>query len=690
MALAQRIFSTLASLTDVSGQFATADLVLYTTAENTFSSFTVTAAGRALVDDADAAAQRTTLGASAGVWGYSVGGTAATTQAAARVNLGGAKVFASGGALSAGTPDVAGQLGIAADGAAAFAFSTSAGGFISGAVSMLNPLYYFTGINVSGTSALAAVTATSLVTTGAVTVGGRLTASDTAGAGGHILETSVSVFTDNVLYLKNSRTDGHAAVAFIRSTDSTPGVGVIGVGCSGVSSEYSNRLYAAANPPGGVGNPIDITVAQEFDEGGGTGYITHRRLFFDGTAHTITAYAWSTSAVVGGVGWHVASDGRMGVGTSTLTAGAQLTVSGAIAMNVGSDATGDLYYRNASGLLTRLAVGTNTHVLTLAGGLPTWAAPSGVTAGSIDNAALRADGTGGSTSQGSAIVIRDYTTSTQNNVVIAADDGSTTNIGLVLSPKGTGAFNLGPRPDGTSTGGNARGGWAVDLQLLRNAANRVASGTASFVAASQDSLATNTYSVAMGGDQNNCSGSSAMIAGGSNNTASQTYAFVGGGQNCTVSGEGASGFGFSATSNRNGQQAVGAGNYSAQSSLMNAWGRTTDATPLTLLLGRNGVTQRITIASGMIMAGTVHIVGVKSDGSAVSHFMRKFSIKNVGGTTSLVNSETIGTDVNAGGCAVAVTADNTNDALDISVTGIAAETWRWEAMIHAGEIAYGA
>ncbi len=46
-------------------------------------------------------------------------------------------------------------------------------------------------------------------------------------------------------------------------------------------------------------------------------------------------------------------------------------------LDLGSDATGDIYYRNSSGNLTRLGVGTNTHVLTLSAGLPVWAAGGG-------------------------------------------------------------------------------------------------------------------------------------------------------------------------------------------------------------------------------------------------------------------------------------------------------------------------
>ena len=40
-------------------------------------------------------------------------------------------------------------------------------------------------------------------------------------------------------------------------------------------------------------------------------------------------------------------------------------------------ATGDIYYRSSGGTLTVLPVGTNTHVLTLTAGLPTWVAAPG-------------------------------------------------------------------------------------------------------------------------------------------------------------------------------------------------------------------------------------------------------------------------------------------------------------------------
>lgn len=56
---------------------------------------------------------------------------------------------------------------------------------------------------------------------------------------------------------------------------------------------------------------------------------------------------------------------------------AKFRVNGSVRLDLGSDATGDIYYRNSSGLFTRLGVGSNGDVLTLDSGIPSWAAPSG-------------------------------------------------------------------------------------------------------------------------------------------------------------------------------------------------------------------------------------------------------------------------------------------------------------------------
>jgi len=263
---------------------------------------------------------------------------------------------------------------------------------------------------------------------------------------------------------------------------------------------------------------------------------------------------------------------------------------------------------------------------------------------------------------------------TQVNVAVSQNTPET-NSALVLAPKGTGAFILGPPPDGTAVGGNARGANAVDLQLNREAATQVASGANSLVAGLR-CIASGAESIAMG---RGCTASgNSAVALGESNTASSAIAVA---------------LGYGAVADRARQFA-----HSGHPIFLNGGSqfvrfapgvRTTNDTPATLFT--NGTSFRMTIPSGKVFSFIAQITGIKSDGSAVAKYIREGTIKNVGGTTTLVGSIiTVGTDHEDNASTdVAITADDTNDALDISVTGIAAETWRWVAVVQGVEIAYG-
>lgn len=142
----------------------------------------------------------------------------------------------------------------------------------------------------------------------------------------------------------------------------------------------------------------------------------------------------------------------------------------------------------------------------------------------------------------------DSLVTTQSSSVIAA---STTNANLVIAPNGTGAL-VAQIPDGTIAGGNARGIYAVDLQMGRNAIENVASGnnatigggysnkasgtTAPTVAGGQYNFATGLTVPTIGGGSSNVASSSySTISGGLSNTASSTYSVVSGGQSNTAS-----------------------------------------------------------------------------------------------------------------------------------------------------------
>jgi len=63
-------------------------------------------------------------------------------------------------------------------------------------------------------------------------------------------------------------------------------------------------------------------------------------------------------------------------GQSFAPTGVNFFIKGTLRFNLGSDATGDIFYRNSSGNFTRLGIGSNGQVLTVASGLPSWAAAS--------------------------------------------------------------------------------------------------------------------------------------------------------------------------------------------------------------------------------------------------------------------------------------------------------------------------
>lgn len=335
--------------------------------------------------------------------------------------------------------------------------------------------------------------------------------------------------------------------------------------------------------------------------------------------------------------------------------------------------------------------------------------------GATDNAVLRADG---SKLQAASWIMPDNYTAAPNatvNACVLQASGATANVAAVISPVGSGPFIVGAAPDGTATGGNARGVNAVDLQTVRLSANEVANGEGAFaagrhcrssstdtVAIGRASLATGFGAVAMGGGaatgggsialgyQSSCS-SSFGTAIGAYSVVDANFGFAG--PASTVNGDHATAFGPNSLADRYGMRAFAAGYFTyaqkgeAQSVGFTLRNRTVDATATELYL--NGGSVRLTIPSGKILHATVHLIGSKSDGSAIAIYQRQVAIANVGGTTSLVGAvNTIGSDT-AAGTSLSITADNTNDSLKIEVTGIAAETWRWVASVSGSELAYG-
>lgn len=329
--------------------------------------------------------------------------------------------------------------------------------------------------------------------------------------------------------------------------------------------------------------------------------------------------------------------------------------------------------------VTLVTGGTATLYLSQDG---TYSTPAGGIAGStgsVDNSVLRADGTGGATLQSSAIVIGDAATSASNSVTISVNHAGQTNSALVLNPMGTGALIAGPPPDGTAVGGNARGANAIDLQTSRSAASQVASGQYA-VCAGYANTASATAAVAMG--QNCAATAASSVALGSSTSVSALAGFASG---------------IFALSNRIGMWARGLAT-SKQAAQMVLTCLTTNATPTEATTNGSGPTgtvittsNRIILLPNQVIMVDAYFIGTTSAGAVAAAFHRRCVIRrNATTSTTLVGAaQTIGTDIKDAGASAwdaTLAADDTNEALQCTVTGAAATTIEWVVRVELTEI----
>ena len=133
---------------------------------------------------------------------------------------------------------------------------------------------------------------------------------------------------------------------------------------------------------------------------------------------------------------------------------------------------GDLIYASASNVLSALAAGSDTQVLTLAGGVPTWATPTTGTVTSVSGTANRITSTGGATpvidisasyvGQTSITTLGTVATGTWNATNIALNKGGTN---AALTASNGGVFYS------TATAGAILAGTATAGQILRSGSN---------------------------------------------------------------------------------------------------------------------------------------------------------------------------------------------------------------------------
>ena len=266
--------------------------------------------------------------------------------------------------------------------------------------------------------------------------------------------------------------------------------------------------------------------------------------------------------------------------------------------------------------------------------------------------------------------------------------GADANVGLALTPRGSGALSA-HAPDGLASGGNARGANAVDWQTARAAATHVGSGTRCVLAGGQNNTAGGSYSTVSGGDTNVAQSTGATVAGGRGNVASGTDGWVPGGSQAT-------------TRNAIGKGAWASGQFAspgdAQSGEHVLRRQTTDATPTRLTAdgGAPGASNTVNLPSNAAFACRIMVVAKEVGGAAAKAMWDFVALARRDAAAAATNvssspgngaaqAPTLTAGTGAAAWTVTVGADQTNGGVAVTVVGAAGANINWVARVLSAE-----
>ena len=476
-----------------------------------------------------------------------------------------------------------------------------------------------------------------------------------------------------------------------------------------------------------------------------------------GNAATATALATSrTIGMTGDVVWtSTAFNGSVNVsGTATIQPN---SVDGTM-IALGSDAAGDVMYYNGTNY-ARLAKGSNDEVLTLASGVPSWAAiasageaaftaqstpgvtptATGTDAIAIGDGAVAGDaaadlgalafGARSSAIGINSIAIGEYTDATgaqsiaiggASSDVNGADAGGsnavaigyntsaggsyTVAIGINADASSSGAISLGDTSKTTAadaiamgTLAHASGTESVAIGRYTDASgnNSIAIGGASIDGDSADATATRAIAIGHSTDASSTetialgysakANSSAAIAIGYESEAYATRA-ISIGRDTRADGTDSVSLGYRSKSQDGGQFAYASGYFAAagdaQTSVYVLRNTTTSATQTELFA--DGSSADISVPNDSTIMFKASVVARRTDADNESAaYILEGCVDNNNGTTALVGS--LGTKTilseDRTNWDVTITADNTNNGINVLVTGEASKNIRWVAKV---------
>ena len=272
----------------------------------------------------------------------------------------------------------------------------------------------------------------------------------------------------------------------------------------------------------------------------------------------------------------------------------------------------------------------------------------------------------------------------------------------------------------TSSGGNSTVGGGANNNSSSNStvsggANNTSSGNSSTVSGGYYNTSSGIYSTVGGGYYNTSSGYYSTVGGGANNTSSGNTSTVGGGINNSSSGTFSNVGGGSNNSSGGIASTVPGGieakatRYCELSHAAGQFGNKGDAKH-TILIARNVTTNATAtiltldgaVASAtnrlVIPAETTWVFDIKlsayndTNNLGSGWNIRGCIRRNAANGTAILgtNSTTTWTDGGVmNSLVVSVTADDTNEALQINVTGLASTNIRWVAVVDISQVSYG-
>jgi trimeric autotransporter adhesin len=353
---------------------------------------------------------------------------------------------------------------------------------------------------------------------------------------------------------------------------------------------------------------------------------------------------------------------------------------------VGGGAALELYDENPSTPTAPSATGTNAVAIGY-----------GSTASSTESVAI-----GDSTSSGiNSIAIGENSTSSGNRstaigrnsfsgsadaTAVGAYSIATT--GSYANAFGHHAYSYGQ--DGTSIGRAYSSGTDSFAAAIANNSSSYGAQQTSSIAIGKQAKATGAYGTAIGEATQATASNSVCIGYYSQATAQGAVAL---GYDAQATAAKAFAFGLKVRNPIENSFKFAGGNFAAagdaQGGMYILRADTTDATATVLTTDNTtpGTTDQIVAASDTCIMFSGTLVAMQNGAQDQGGWEIKGLLKNDGGTTTLVSSN-IQTFDDGNGWVVALTADNTNNALAITCTGEASHNIRWVANIQTSEVTY--